>query len=174
METTLTSMVTSSIVLGLVPALCAYACFTDMFAMRISNRVCLAILALFVVFIFFSGMPLALAGWHLLAGFIVLCISFALFTFGWIGGGDAKLVAAISVWIGFSQLWDYIALSSVLGGFLTLALLMLRNHPLPAFAVKQPWIVRLHDKKSGIPYGIALGVTALILWPHNSFWASVS
>jgi prepilin peptidase CpaA len=167
------SIITSSILLVLVPALCTYACFTDMFAMRISNRVCLAILALFGVFAIVSGMPLALAGWHLLAGLIVLCVSFALFASGWIGGGDAKLVAAISVWIGFGQLWEYIAISSVLGGFLTMAILAMRSHPLPAFAANQPWVMRLHDKKSGVPYGIALGVTALIIWPHSSFWAAV-
>jgi prepilin peptidase CpaA len=170
---TVATMITTSILLVLVPALCAYACFTDMFAMRISNRVCLAILALFGVFALSSGMPLALVGSHLLAGLVVLCISFALFAFGWIGGGDAKLVAAISVWIGFSQLWEYVALSSVLGGFLTLSILAIRKHPLPAFAANQPWVMRLHDKKSGIPYGIALGITALIMWPHSSFWAVV-
>jgi prepilin peptidase CpaA len=167
------SMITSSILLVLVPVLCAYSCFSDMFSMRISNRTCLAILALFGVFALASGMPLALVGWHLLAGLLVLCISFALFAGGWIGGGDAKLVTVLSVWIGFGQLWEYIAISSVLGGFLTVAILAARSHPLPAFAARQPWIQRLHDKKSGVPYGIALGVTALILWPHSSFWASV-
>jgi prepilin peptidase CpaA len=162
---------TSVILLGLVPALCAYSCFTDMFSMRISNRVCLSILALFGVFAALTAMPLALVGWHLLAGLIVLIISFTLFATGWIGGGDAKLVAAISVWIGFGQLWEYIAISSVIGGFLTMAILAMRAHPLPAFAAKQNWVIRLHDKKSGVPYGIALGLTALIIWPYSSFWA---
>jgi prepilin peptidase CpaA len=166
MDWTTASVLPNFIILVLVPVLCTYACFSDMFSMRISNRVCLSILALFGAFAVLTGMPLATAGWHLLAGSIVLCVSFLLFASGWIGGGDAKLVAAISVWIGFSQLWEYIAISSVLGGFLTLALLSARSHPLPAFAVSQPWALRLHDKKSGIPYGIALGVTALIMWPQ--------
>jgi prepilin peptidase CpaA len=162
------TMAISFILMVLVPALCAYSCFSDLFEMRISNRTCLSIVALFGVFAAATAMPLAIIGWHLLAGLAVLVVSFTLFAAGYIGGGDAKLVAAISVWVGFGQLWEYIAISSVIGGFLTLAILAVRKHPLPAFAVKQAWIMRLHDKKSGVPYGIALGLTALIIWPYSS------
>jgi prepilin peptidase CpaA len=166
-------MINSAILLVILPVLCSYACFSDMFSMRISNRISLAIVGLFGVFALTSGMALHDAGWHLLAGFLVLCVSFGLFATGWIGGGDAKLVAALSVWFGFGQLWEYIAVSSILGGFLTLALLFLRAQPLPLFAMSQDWILRLHDRKTGIPYGIALGVTALMIWPHSVVWQSV-
>jgi prepilin peptidase CpaA len=162
------STISSVILMILVPALCAYSCFSDMFEMRISNRICLSILALFGVFAAVTAMPLATFGWHILAGLLVLVVSFTLFAFGYIGGGDAKLVAAISVWVGFGQLWEFMAISSVLGGFLTLAILAVRKHPLPAFAAEQPWIMRLHDKQSGVPYGIALGLTALLMWPYSS------
>jgi prepilin peptidase CpaA len=163
-------MINALILMVLFPVLCMYSCFSDMFAMRISNHVCMAILGLFVVFVIASGMPFAVAGWHLLAGLIVLSISFGLFAFGWIGGGDAKLVAAIAVWTGFDQLWEYLAISSLLGGVLTLALLAVRAHPLPAFALGQTWISRLHNRKTGVPYGMALGVTALLILPHSTVW----
>jgi prepilin peptidase CpaA len=172
MTSTMPPMIASVIMLGLVPALCIYSCFSDMFTMRISNRVCLTILALFGVFAIVTTMPLSLVGWHLLAGTLVLCVAFSLFAFGWIGGGDAKLVSAVSVWIGFDQLWEYIALSSLLGGFLTLGIMIMRSHPLPLFAMNQSWMVRLHDKKSGVPYGMALGITALIIWPFSSIWSA--
>jgi prepilin peptidase CpaA len=173
MNGSVSTMIVSLILMILVPALCAYSCFSDLFEMRISNRTCLSILALFGVFAAVTAMPLAVVGWHLLAGILVLLVSFTLFATGYIGGGDAKLVAAISVWVGFSQLWEYIAISSVIGGFLTLAIVAVRSHPLPAFAAGQPWMMRLHDKQSGVPYGIALGLTALIMWPHINLVTAV-
>jgi prepilin peptidase CpaA len=163
-------MLGSFILLGLFPLLCVYACFSDLFTMRISNRICLAIATLFPFFAFSTGMELSTTGTHFLTGFIVLFISFSLFATGWIGGGDAKLVAAIGIWVGFGQIWEYVAISSVLGGALTVALLSMRQHPLPAFAARQQWLLHLHDKKTGIPYGIALGIASLIILPHSDVW----
>ncbi|MGL4635750.1 MAG: A24 family peptidase [Beijerinckiaceae bacterium] len=166
-------MLMSLILLCLLPLLFIYACFSDLFEMRISNRTCLAVLALFLTFAGLSGMPLADFGWHLLAGFAVLVISFTLFSFGWIGGGDAKLVAAVAVWLGFGQLWEYVAISSILGGMLTLGLLVLRRHPLPSQVAELAWVQRLHSPTSGIPYGIALGIAALMLLPHSTAWQAL-
>jgi prepilin peptidase CpaA len=166
-------MLISLIILGLLPLLFIYACFSDLFQMRISNRTCLAVLILFLVFAGVSSMSISDIGWHLLAGLMVLVISFTLFSFGWIGGGDAKLVAVVAVWLGFGQLWEYFAISSVLGGLLTLALLKLRSQPLPAGVADMEWVQRLHNPGSGIPYGIALGIAALLLLPHSTAWQAL-
>ncbi len=166
-------MLLSLIVLGLLPVLFIYACFSDLFEMRISNRTCLAVLALFGVFAALNNMALADIGWHLLAGLLVLVVSFTLFSFGWIGGGDAKLVAVVAVWLGFGQLWEYFAISSVLGGLLTLGLLKLRSQPLPYQFAEMAWVQRLHNPGSGIPYGIALGISALLLLPHSVAWQAL-
>jgi prepilin peptidase CpaA len=115
-------------------------------------------------------MELSTVGMHMLTGFLVLFVSFSLFATGWIGGGDAKLVAAIGLWVGSGQIWEYIAISFILGGALTVALLSMRQHPLPAFAARQEWLLHLHDNKTGVPYGIALGTTSLIILPHSDVW----
>ena len=65
-------------------------------------------------------------GLHLAAGALVLVVCFGLFAAGWIGGGDAKLAAATALWFGFEQLLPYLAVAGVVGGVLTLAILMLR------------------------------------------------
>ena len=57
----------------------------------------------------------------------MLVLTFALFAFGWIGGGDAKLAAATAVWIGWHGLSDYGLLASLLGAALTLAILYFRK-----------------------------------------------
>ena len=58
----------------------------------------------------------------------------------------------------------------MLGGLLTLALLMLRQWPLPAVLARQDWIMRLHEKSSGIPYGVALASGALLILPHTEIF----
>ena len=88
----------------------------------------------------------------------------------YIGGGDAKLFAGIALWLGFADLMPYALLASVFGGFLTLALLMVRQWPLPAMLARQPWILNLHDAKSGVPYGVALAAGAFILLPHSEIF----
>ena len=82
--------------------------------------------------------------WHAGAGAIVLVVTFVMFSFGWIGGGDAKLAAATALWLGFAHLFDYLVYASVLGGALTLALIQFRTLPLPQLLAGRDWIERLH------------------------------
>jgi prepilin peptidase CpaA len=35
------------------------------------------------------------------------------------------------------------------------------------------WLSRLHDKRSGVPYGIALAGAALVVYPHSPIWGGV-
>jgi prepilin peptidase CpaA len=163
-------MLSAAILFALLPGLMAYACFSDLFTMRISNRVCLFVLALFPVTALAVGMAPYVIGWHLLTGLAVLAVSFTLFAFGWVGGGDAKLVAASAVWFGAEQTLEYVALSCLLGGALTMAILYARSYPLPAGLAARPWIAHLHERTTGIPYGIALGISALAMLPHSAVW----
>lgn len=153
------------------PGLMAYAAASDLLTMTIPNRITLALIAAFLAFAGLSGMSLATFGAHLAAGALVLVVAFALFSFGWIGGGDAKLAAATALWLGFGSLIEYLSLSAIGGGALTLAILALRGLPLPSFAVGWAWLARLHDQKSGVPYGIALAGAALLVFPQSQAWA---
>jgi len=85
------------------------------------------------------------------------------------GGGDAKILAAASLWFGFSHLMVYLLYASVFGGALTLLLLQFRQWPLPYQLAGQAWLSRLHAKESGIPYGIALAIGALIIYPETDW-----
>lgn len=157
-------------ILLIFPAMMAFAAASDLFTMTISNRVSLILVAGFLVMAFVTGMAWTTIGMHLLAGFSVLVITFTLFAFGWIGGGDAKLAAATALWLGWSQLLEYAVYSSLFGGLLTLGLLSLRGAPLhPDFLMREGWYARITDAKTGIPYGIALAAAGLVLYPA-SFW----
>lgn len=156
--------------LVIFPAFMAYAAASDLVSMRISNRIALGLIAAFALFAVACQLSLPQIGWHLAAGGLMLVIGFAMFAFGWIGGGDAKLAAATALWLGPELLFSYVALASLAGGFLTLWIISWRDHPLPEFAARQAWINRLHAPKTGIPYGIALALSALVVFPESPIW----
>jgi prepilin peptidase CpaA len=157
----------------LFPALMAFAAASDLFTMTISNRVSLALAAGFLVLAVLGGMGLQELLSHLAAGAVLLMVAFACFAFGWIGGGDAKVAAAAALWFGFPHLMDYLLYASLFGGALTLLLLQFRQWPLPFTLAGQSWLMRLHAKESGIPYGIALAIGALMIYPETDWVKAV-
>lgn len=166
-------MVADAIRLLLFPALMAFAASSDLITMTISNRVSLALVAGFVLLAVMTGMPLAEIGTHAAAGAGVLVVAFVFFARGWIGGGDAKLAAATALWFGFDQLLNYVIFASLFGGLLTLAILRFRLMPLPAVLANQEWAKRLHRMDTGIPYGIALALAALMIYPDTPWMKSL-
>ena len=150
--------------------LMAYAAASDLVTMTIPNRLSLALLFGFIGFALWFGMPLAQIGTHLLAGLLVLCVTFSMFAAGWIGGGDAKLAAATALWLGFGLLPTYGVFASIFGGALTLAILQLRRMALEGPLSTAPWLARLREKNGGIPYGIALAAAGLVVYPDTALW----
>ncbi len=152
------------------PAAMAFAAASDLVSMTISNRISLGLIAAFFVLALLTGMNFEQISWHVLAGAILLLAGFAMFSFGWIGGGDAKLMAVTALWFGFGMnTVEYILLSTLLGGALTLLMLVYRHFPVPSFLYQQAWAMRLHDDKEGVPYGIALAAGALLIYP-KTWW----
>src|ERR1700709_2800907 len=159
--------------LMLFPALMAFAAASDLFTMTISNRVSLALLAGFLVLALLSGMAPYEILTHAGPGVAGLLVSFACFAMGWVGVGDAKVSAGAALWFGFDHLMNYLVYASLFGGALTILLLQFRQWPLPYPLASQPWLNRLHDKQSGIPYGIALAIGALMVYPETEWIRAV-
>jgi prepilin peptidase CpaA len=159
--------------LFLFPALMAFAASSDIFTMTISNRVSLALVAGFLVLALLGGMGLYDIALHAAAGLTVLVIAFACFAMGWVGGGDAKVVSAAALWFGFEHLMNFLLYASLFGGALTLLLLQFRQWPLPYALAGQTWLLRLHSKESRIPYGIALAIGALMIYPETEWIRAV-
>ena len=154
------------------PALMAFAAASDLFTMTISNRISLALVAGFAALAAFGGMTPHDIMMHLAAGAIMLVCAFGFFAMGWVGGGDAKLASAIALWFGFTWLFDYLFYASLAGGVLTFLILQFREWPLPAAISGQVWLQRLHETRGSIPYGIALAIGALMIYPETE-WMKV-
>lgn len=156
------------------PAALALAAAMDLFTMTIPNRISLALIAGFAVAAPLSGLgPTAIAA-HIAAGMLMFVVGFLMFARGWLGGGDAKLMAAASLWLGFDWLLPYILYVTVAGGLLATALVMFRNVALPVFLTQENWAVRLHQKKGGIPYGIALAAAGLLIYPKTPWLSALA
>ena len=159
--------VVQQILFAFFPVAMAWAAASDLITMTISNKLSLALVAGFVALAPLSGMDLETFGLHVAVAAIVLAATFGFFAAGWIGGGDAKFSAAVALWLGWSHALDFLALSAVFGGVLTLIILTYRRALLPAFALRQHWLARLYDKNAGVPYGVALAAAALVVYPDT-------
>src|SRR3954466_668693 len=132
----------NSVTLIIFPALMAYAAASDLLTMTIPNKLSLALMIGFAALALGGGLSAEAIAAHVGAGALVLAIGCALFACGWIGGGDAKLAAVTSLWLGFGSLLDYFFIASVGGGVLTLIVLVARGAPLPVFALGWRWLER--------------------------------
>src|SRR5690606_6626912 len=92
-----------------------FAAISDMLSMTIANRVPIMLVCVFALIAPFTGMEWVDYGWHFAAGMLVLSVTFGLFAMGGMGGGDAKLIAATAVWMGFNvHLLQYVLISTVI------------------------------------------------------------
>ncbi|TIT71210.1 MAG: peptidase, partial [Mesorhizobium sp.] len=90
-----------------------FAAISDILSMTIANRVSVLLVTVFALVAPLTGMDWATYGWHFAAGFLVLAVTFGLFALGGMGGGDAKLLAATSLWMGFNiHLVEYLVVST--------------------------------------------------------------
>ena len=159
-------------VLLLFPVALMFAAVSDVLTMTIPNRISLALIATFPLAAYLAGLPMATALMHLAAFAIVLAVCFGLFSCNLLGGGDAKLLASASLWIGMSQLLPFLVWVTLFGGVLALAFLTFRRMPISALPVPQ-WVLRLHTAGGGIPYGLAICAGGLLAYPKTEIFRAL-
>ncbi len=109
---------TVTLLLGLL----ALAVVTDVESMRIPNRICLCIAALYPCHVLASTVSIDWPG-AVAAAAAVFVIGLIPFLFRLMGGGDVKLMAAVALWAGPAVVIDFMAVTFFLGG--VMALLMI-------------------------------------------------
>jgi prepilin peptidase CpaA len=159
----------------LFPFMMAISAFYDLVSYRLPNELSLILMAGFFPFAFLAGMPLELIGLHMLAGFMILVITFTLFCFGLFGGGDAKILSAAALWIGFDNLMEFFILVTFAGGFLSLVIINFRNLPDKPVFYKYEWLRGLYlgDEKDirTVPYAIAIAFAGLLYIPNMQIFS---
>jgi prepilin peptidase CpaA len=102
------------------------AALTDIRERRIPNRLTGALAALYPVYVLVSPVPVA---WPAALGLatVVFLIGLGLFARELIGGGDVKLIAAVSLWAGPEHFVWFMLITTLAGGALSLISLCYRR-----------------------------------------------
>ncbi len=148
----------------LYPIALFWAAVSDLTTMTIPNRLTIALAVIFVPVALLAHLSLTGWGIHLGLGLAGLVLGMTLFAFNFMGGGDAKLIAAASLWLGFHGFIALLFYTAIFGGVLTLGLMGLRQF-FSLYGPKLPhWLGQHLEPRGGIPYGIAIcagGIAAL-------------
>ncbi|MBA2126638.1 peptidase [Hyphomicrobium methylovorum] len=159
-----------SLLLMTFPIAMTFAAANDLFTMKIPNRISAALILAFLAVAALTQMPLDVFGLHVAGAFCVLALTFALFAMNYLGGGDAKLMAAGALWMGSAYIVEYVASVTIFGGVLCLFLLAYRRM-VPAEALGFPgWALRLNKEGGPVPYGIAIAAAGLLLFPQTDLF----
>lgn len=143
------------------------AALWDAVTMTIPNYLVLAVLALYVVSLSVNFI-LSDILFDLLAAVIIFVACFVLFALGWLGGGDAKLAPGAVLWVGYDGFLEFVVAMTLIGGVLSIVLLVLRGG-LRVASASQDRLPLVLQWASPIPYGIAISAGAiLMIWLQNS------
>jgi prepilin peptidase CpaA len=170
--------VLSLLLLSAFPLVLIAAAIKDATTMTITNWIPLAALGLFLALAPVK-LPLAELGAHGLVAGGALLLGFAMFSFNWVGGGDAKLLAAAALWLGWSAMPEFLLWTALAGGGLSLGLMLARRAALylpfvAPFASGEGAVARLLSPKGDIPYGLAIAAGGLAAFPHSAIFQAAA
>lgn len=135
----------------------------DMVKFEIPDELSIIIIVLAALY----GLTTPGFGWlsHIAAPLIFFAIGLLLFARGWMGGGDIKLLTALSAWTGLAGLPLFLVGTALAGGLLAFVLLVGRRLNADA---QGP---RLFHPGAPLPYAVAiLGGTAYFAWQVWRVW----
>jgi prepilin peptidase CpaA len=143
------------LVLVAFAGLLVWAAIEDMRRRIIENWVSLSIAGFYPLLLLTSP---NLPNWPISIGIAVatLTVGFLLFSRNLMGGGDAKLMAAVALWAGQSLFLMFLFVMTIAGGLLAVAML-LRQRFAPALATGKS------ESAPTLPYGVAITIGGLVV-----------
>jgi prepilin peptidase CpaA len=153
----------------LLPFLVVAAGASDLFTLRIPNWLNAVIFLAFFPMALLTGMPGEAILLHSAAAFGVLAVGFALFSFGVLGGGDAKLLAAAGIWFGWPALAPFLVFTTLAGGVLAIAMKAWQMIQIERDVREVGWMKRWFRFKADLPYGVAIAAGGILAFP-GTWW----
>lgn len=150
------------------------AALSDLLSMKIPNWLSLALITLFIPAAWLSDVSAAAIGYSFGVAVAVFAVCFLLFVLNVMGGGDAKLLAALALWFGLTPaLLVFLVNVAFAGGVLTLVILVIRwkSHWVTDRGV---WLPASLTTAKKIPYGIAIAAGALMAMPQAPIFLTPS
>jgi len=149
--------------IALFLGLMAYAAISDVAEYRIPNRINLAIAALYPAHVLASPTAIDWIG-ALLVAAVVLGVATTLFSLRVMGGGDVKLMTAVSLWAGPSAIIEFSVVMALTGGLLAVFMLSPLRHGL-ALALEKTGNQQARDAvlDKVLPYGLAIAAGGFVV-----------
>lgn len=124
-----------------------------------------SLLALYPVAYYLSP---AIIDWKMdiLAMLLTFAIGFVVFALRLMGGGDVKLIIVLALWVGWEKLAMFGFNFAVLGGVLSLAILLIRKM-IPYAVSNKDKLPRVFKDKQPVPYGLAIAGAFLMMLYTN-------
>ncbi len=161
--------------LFILPFLVCLGAAHDVHNLTIPNWISGCLILFFFLLAFLLGLPWSSIGGHLAFGAGILAIGIVLFAVGGFGGGDAKLLAATSLWMGLSNGLSFLLMVAIAGGGLTLVILLLRRMPVLNWQSVNRVVLHLqYSANKGVPYGVAIAAGALITYPSTDLFQTLT
>ncbi len=142
----------------------SYAMWTDATRMIIPNEVSIILTISFGLFAV-QNLQLVPAAIHIGIALVVFAITFGCFVMHWMGGGDVKLLSALSAWMGPEHIMPFLANVALFGGLLALIIIILRRAAeTSVISSRYPTLCQrlIQTSSRHIPYAIPIGCAALI------------
>lgn len=137
----------------------------DLHSRRLPNVGVAAFAALFIAHASLGGASFAYVGAHVAVSGLTLLTTAVLFHLRWLGGGDAKLAAAVFLWSGPTNALAVLLVVSACGSLVAIGMIALR------FAGQRGGRLSWLSTARGVPYGVALavgGMLAVLLQPAHA------
>lgn len=145
----------------------AVLAWSDLRGRRLPNLAVALFAALYFIGAVLARGPQGGLAAHVLTGAVALVAGALMFRFGWLGGGDAKLAAAIFLWSGPVHAGQTFFIVSVAG--LILGLIVIAAGRLARRRVRLQQRLQWLAPARGVPYGIALAAGGLFaVWPPGT------
>jgi len=152
-----------------------WAAISDIKYYIISNKLCLSVTFLYPVYIislFINNTPLTLQyiGYSIGIALILFLILTAMFAFNLIGGGDVKLIPAISLWAGPALTLKFLYITAICGGIVSLCMILFiylkshkKNKSSEKINLSMSEYPEINTTGRKIPYGVAIATGGIFI-----------
>lgn len=159
--------------ISVFPAALLVAAANDIYEFKIPNWISIILVCAYPL----AGMAVGASPHVVFEGLLIgagaLAVGFALFAGRIVGGGDAKLFAAITPWIGASALGAFLLYTAIAGLVLAMVMGAFRTLPVLPIYARAPWLIELHGRSKDLPYAVALGAGGLLSFSQTPFYQFV-
>jgi len=157
------SQIVSSAVIAVFVGLLIAAALNDLCVYRIPNWIVAGILALYPIFVFSTEIHVDWL-WAMAGAIGAFAIGFALFSFGFMGGGDVKLISATALWAGPTHILEFLFVTAIIGGLMSIIMVTPARLALASafdtIGLHRPREILLANV---LPYGVAIAAGGVVV-----------